>query len=283
VLMSRQLIPSQDLNPLATAPETFLYPGPLDESPSDAVEQARRYCAKILKARLELPAPQLIPFLAFSLQYDQTELATADKLSDRLRRETSFDPSLSALLDALTELTASESFRSVETEQSDGQYTRSGQVTIMTMHRSKGLDWDGVFLPFLHERTIPGRDWTPPQTQFLGPMSLSAMAKAQIRYLLKSDALDASGSAAISSSPPTMQELRTQAQQQKIAEEYRLLYVAMTRAKRLLWMAAAHQAPFSWQKPDSLSSSQPSPALVELIRQFPESLRSPSPHSDRRP
>ena len=34
-----------------------------------------------------------------------------------------------------------------------------------------------------------------------------------------------------------------QAKHLKAAEEYRLLYVAMTRAKRLLWMSAAQQAP----------------------------------------
>ncbi len=33
VLVSRQLIPTQDLNPLATNPEQFLYPGPLDAPP----------------------------------------------------------------------------------------------------------------------------------------------------------------------------------------------------------------------------------------------------------
>ena len=32
VLVSRQLIPTQDLNPLATNPEQFLYPGPLDRA-----------------------------------------------------------------------------------------------------------------------------------------------------------------------------------------------------------------------------------------------------------
>ncbi|MBR8839926.1 MAG: hypothetical protein DSM106950_39500, partial [Stigonema ocellatum SAG 48.90 = DSM 106950] len=56
----------------------------------------------------------------------------------------------------------------------------------------------------------------------------------------------------------------------KTAEEYRLLYVAMTRAKRLLWISAAQKAPFTWSKPDNLQSSPPSPIFPALKRQFPE-------------
>jgi DNA helicase-2/ATP-dependent DNA helicase PcrA len=57
-----------------------------------------------------------------------------------------------------------------------------------------------------------------------------------------------------------------QAQQLKIAEEYRLLYVAMTRARRLLWMAAERQAPFSWATPSNLQAQQPTPVLNALMQ-----------------
>jgi DNA helicase-2/ATP-dependent DNA helicase PcrA len=58
----------------------------------------------------------------------------------------------------------------------------------------------------------------------------------------------------------------------KTAEEYRLLYVAMTRARRLLWMAAAHKAPFSWSKPENLDNRLPCPVLPALCKQFPQAL-----------
>ena len=62
----------------------------------------------------------------------------------------------------------------------------------------------------------------------------------------------------------------------KQAEEYRLLYVAMTRAKRLLWMSAADLGPFRWSvfradKPNSLQQKKPCPvlpALVSYLRDF---------------
>jgi DNA helicase-2/ATP-dependent DNA helicase PcrA len=55
----------------------------------------------------------------------------------------------------------------------------------------------------------------------------------------------------------------------KEAEEYRLLYVAMTRAKRLLWLAAEQQAPFRWSifqgdKNPKLEPKQPCPAWLAL-------------------
>jgi DNA helicase-2/ATP-dependent DNA helicase PcrA len=59
VLVDRQRVPTQDLNALAQAPEQFLYPGPLDAPPdTEAARIARRYCAGLLRSRLELPPLQ---------------------------------------------------------------------------------------------------------------------------------------------------------------------------------------------------------------------------------
>ncbi len=155
---------------------------------------------------------------------------------------------------------SSERFEPVETEETEERYTRAGQLTIITMHKAKGLDWDCVFLPFLHENLIPGRFWIPPQSQFLGDFTLSEVARAQIRAALHH------GAAQI----PNVSSAWEQARHLKSAEEYRLLYVAMTRAKQLLWMSAAKKAPFTWNKPENLQEQAPSPAFAALKRQFPE-------------
>ena len=57
-----------------------------------------------------------------------------------------------------------------------------------------------------------------------------------------------------------------------MAEEYRLLYVAMTRAKRMLWMSASKKAPFTWSKPDNLQEQSPCPVFPALKSQFPRSV-----------
>ena len=261
VLVSRQLIPTQDLNPLATNPEQFLYPGPLDAPPqTQPAQQARRYCAALLRARLELPAYHLIPFLGLTLGYDQSELATADKLAARIAQQTIEDSTLSAMLFALQELLGTERFRAVEAEDTESQYTRAGQLTIMTMHKAKGLDWDIVCLPFLHRRSIPGEAWVPLQRQFLGNFSLDEVARAQLRAHTHAAYAQNYKPAPI----PNIEEAWQQASNLKKAEEYRLLYVAMTRAKKLLWMSAARQAPFTWSKPENLQDAEASPVFVAL-------------------
>ncbi|QHG18240.1 ATP-dependent helicase [Nostoc sp. ATCC 53789] len=258
-LVQRQLIPTQDLNALASLPEEFLYPGPLAAPQTETVQKAARLCRNLLRARLELPLYQLISFLALTLNYDQAELATADKLAERVNQQIAGNSSMGGMLSALSEIVSSERFEPVETEDSEERYTRRGQLTIITMHKAKGLDWDYVFLPFLHENLIPGRFWVPPQSQFLGDFTLSEVARAQIRAALHGE-----------STIPDVTEAWEQAKHLKISEEYRLLYVAMTRAKRLVWMSAAQKAPFTWSKPENLQEQAPCPVFPALKRQFPE-------------
>ncbi|MBO1070436.1 MAG: ATP-dependent helicase [Dolichospermum sp. DEX189] len=256
VLVERQLIPTQDINTLASLPEEFLYPGPLATPQTETVQKAAHLCRSLLRAYLELPFYQIISFLALTLKYDQAELATADKLAERVNQQIFGNSSMGAMISTLSEIVNSERFESVEPENVEAQYTKAGQLTIITMHKAKGLDWDYVFLPFLHENLIPGRFWIPPQGQFLGDFTLSEVARAQIRARLHKKPI------------PDINQAWEESKYLKIAEEYRLLYVAMTRAKRLLWMSAAQKAPFTWNKPENLQTSAPCPVFTALKRQF---------------
>jgi DNA helicase II / ATP-dependent DNA helicase PcrA len=273
-VMERRRIPTQDLNALTAFPEQFLYPGPLDiaaaqsreGSPAvaQAVAQARQFCRALLRSRLELPPYQLIPFLALSLYGDsQTELATADKLAERVAQQTAGDrtwgsQALPAILAALNDIVSAEQFEPVDADNPEERYNRPNQLTIITMHKAKGLDWDYVFLPFLHENVIPGSQWIPPQARFLGDFTLAELARAQVRAMVHGEP-----------PPPDTTTAWERAKQLKTAEEFRLLYVAMTRAKRLLWMSAARKAPFVWSKPDQVDERQPCPVIPALRSQFP--------------
>lgn len=257
-LVGRRLIPNQDLNALVTFPEQFLYPAPLDPPQSAQVKEASHYCVSLLRARLELPLYQLISFLAYTLDYDQTELATANKLSERIMQQTT-ENSLGVMLETLSEIVSSERFEPVEAEDDD-RYTRPNQLTVITMHKAKGLDWDTVFIPFLHENMIPGSLYVPPQAKFLGDFTLSEVARAQIRAIVHDTVI------------PDIETAWKRADYLKTAEEFRLLYVAMTRAKRLLWMSAAKRAPFSWNKSENLDDRKPCPVIPALKSRFPDSV-----------
>ncbi len=259
VLVKRRLIEPQDLNALASLPEEFLYPSPLAPLQTEAVKKAGEFCRDLLNARLELPLYQIISFIALKLDYQQAELATADKLSERINKQIAGEISMGTMLGTLSEIVSSERFEPVDTEDSEARYTRRNQLTVITMHKAKGLDWDYVFLPFLHENLIPGKFWVPPQRKFLGDFTLSEVARAQIRAALHGE-----------SKLPDVTEAWEQAKHLKIAEEYRLLYVAMTRAKRLLWLSAAKEAPFTWSKPDNLQKQPACPVFNALKREFTE-------------
>ena len=258
VLGDRHLIPQQDYNSFASQLEQFLYPGPLDPYQSEKVRKCRDFCRSLLRAKSELPLYQLISFLALALNYEQSDLATADKLAERVAKQTADNSSMNAILEVLSEIVNSERFESVEVqENAEEYYTRPQQLTIITMHKSKGLDWDFVFLPFLHENIIPGNLRVLPQANFLGYFDLAEVARAQIRASLQEEDL------------PNISQAWEQAGYLKMAEEFRLLYVAMTRAKKLLWMSAAKLAPFTWNKPENLQSQKPCPVLSALKDEFP--------------
>ena len=263
VLQQRSLIPTQDLNALATSPEQFLYPTPLHPAQKSQVKAARNYCCSLLRARLELPHYQLIPFLGMTLKYTGSELATVQKLSERVSQQITGRSSLKASIEVLAEMVTAESFEAVA-EDSGDRYTKAGQITIITMHKAKGLDWDYVFMPFLHQDILPGQPWIPNAGKFLGSFTLSEVARAQIRSLVHHQYIDPERSHVI----PQPLAAWNEAVKLKQAEEYRLLYVAMTRAKRLLWMSAAELGPFRWSvfrvdKPD-LQKKKPCPVLPAL-------------------
>jgi len=274
VLEQRGLIIAQDFNALATEPEEFLYPSSLGKDLPQSALLARSLCRQLLRSKRELPHYQLIPFLGMALQYSGSALATLQKLSERIVLDIQGKSSLAAILDALQAMISAERFEGID-ENTDDQYLRPGQLTIITMHKAKGLDWDYVFIPFLHTDLIPGQPWVPTSAQFLGDFALAEVARNQLRTALHQRYLNPHCPLLL----PDPLTAWQRANQLKQAEEYRLLYVALTRAKRLLWLAAEQQAPFRWNvfqgdRSYSLQKKLPCPAISALRQQFPSQVLS---------
>lgn len=268
VLQSKGLIAEQDLNALSIYPEKFLYPTPLEPEKNELEKQAQSYCLDLLKTRLELPHYQLMAWLGIKLNYSGSDLATLHKLSERINQEIISRSSLKATISALENLIQAEKFEGVE-EEGEEIYTQKGQVTILTMHKAKGLEWDYVFLPFLHKNILPGKPYIPEQAKFLGDFYLPEVARTILR-----SAIHQQKEEGFINKLPSILEAWQEANYLKKAEEYRLLYVAMTRAKKLLWMSSAENAPFLWQFVDdnnhhiSLQNQDPCPVILMLKDKF---------------
>lgn len=255
ILLARKLIDAQDLDALAVFPEQFLYPTILDAPQPIVVERASLFCCELLNSRLTLPHYHLISYLGNKLNYGPSELATADKLADRIAIESHGRSSIYTSIEILQEIVTVEGFENID-EGTESPYTAAGQVTIITMHKAKGLDWDYVFIPFLSDR-LHNPLWVPKGAKFLGEFTLAEIARAKIRAHLHNKEI------------ATILDTWNLANYLKQAEELRLLYVAMTRAKKLLWLAAEKEAPFLWNQfnhtqKDRLQSAKASPLFDAL-------------------
>ena len=130
-------------------------------------------------------------------------------------------PSLEAFLTYL-ELMAEDPVEELDTARvGDGE-----AVTLMTIHRAKGLEWDAVFVPALYQRNFPsvGRILDPSTRPYAIPASMRLDPEARHHLDPQRDGKSREG------------WLRMRHANQ----EWRLAYVATTRARTHLYLSGAH-------------------------------------------
>lgn len=114
---------------------------------------------------------------------------------------------------------------------------RSSQVRVMTVHRSKGLEFDAVILPELDGKLIHNMDvatLSNPNDRTAPPVLVSRPGNERLRTLL----------------PDVLSRAVRETRDRMVAEALCLLYVAMTRAAHGLYMYVAPETH------DSLTPSQ---------------------------
>ncbi len=223
-------------------PEVLLFPGP-DERPGNALPlvgdvppedmEDIRVLADYLRRWLRassLPIDQLVMTVAQDILME-ADLARSQKLAAYLRSsaEQNLDWRLPDLAHELDQIVRGKS-RVLLPEDLPFE-PRPGRITLTTMHKAKGLEWDLVYL-----MGVDG-DWFPHvlEDHFLGEYGfLGGDPGAEARTALLE--LTGVGQTEIFSATEV-------AHMEIIAERLRLLYVGITRARRYLSLSWSREIP----------------------------------------
>jgi len=160
-----------------------------------------------------------------------------------------------------------------------GAAAEEGAVTIVTMHSAKGLEWDLVAVAGLTEGTVPSYDLRRAKTDETGRVRVPAdgwlgkLATASVPTALRGDAdtlpeLAWAEADTQVDAEALIQDYRFAQGEEALAEDRRLMYVAVTRAKRRLLLTSA-----AWR--GGLTSARPRSRYLSEVRDLvPEAFRS---------
>lgn len=223
-----------------------------------AFSQAIRKLQYWLEASVKIPPDELVLFLAEQMEFTGEPLAVAQNIALQIKTELDVHPSWK-LLDIAAELPRLEpSFRhfvKVLYEQK-GFEPAPGVISLITAHKSKGLEWDTVYLTSLTAAEYPslGEDNFRSEYWYLAEEACnpSAIAKTELKYHL--------GKGQIT-------DPLKEAKHDEIGERLRLLYVAITRARKNLLLTFPRKIIFTENYQKEISPAIPVLALTKFINE----------------
>lgn len=177
----------------------------------------------------DLPIDQLILTISGDLFQLDTEIATAYSVALYLRRFAEIHPE-ARLPEYITELSAvisgQRTFMGISDDDDNFDPDQhKGKVTVTTMHKAKGLEWDRVYLMSANNYDYPSAD---PFDSFIGE-------KYFVRNQLNLDSEALAQLESLAHNTPYIEGSATEdARIEYAAERLRLLYVGITRARREL-------------------------------------------------
>jgi DNA helicase-2/ATP-dependent DNA helicase PcrA len=213
--------------------EEFLWPAPdgapafVEDEPETAPLLAFRKAARRWQEAVQLPVDQLVLLVSQELFRSPADLALAHKLAVALRQAADDHPEwrLPQLAEELGSIARNQRRFSGFSDQDLGFDPPPGLVTVSTMHKAKGLEWDRVYLVAVNDYNFPsgapGDRYVSEKWFIREGLNLEAEALAQLEALMMGGGY---------------QEGRAtgRARLELVRERLRLLYVGITRARREL-------------------------------------------------
>ncbi|MGM0369848.1 MAG: ATP-dependent helicase [Bacillota bacterium] len=220
--------------------------------------RARDKIKEWLEASIELPPDELILFVAESLGLEGDLLALVQGIALQIRDELRLHPDyrLIDIMEHLFDLETSFNQLADKFNKLSGYQPESGVVTVLTAHKSKGLEWDSVFVTSIVSNKYPitFRDRFRGELDYLvaGRKNPKAQVEAELESIVDDKELE---------------DPNREAKVKVIQERIRLLYVAITRAEKNLYLTShtKRRSPFS----DNWWTFDPNLAF-EILEQFIE-------------
>lgn len=219
--------PRRDPSSLAAALEI---PNPL----SDVEAATLRRLAHLptwLDARLG-PPHDLLALIAATIEPHDADRATFNRVVATIR-DAEPDPDRDRLANLLRWLqeTRDRHRRLRGTPDDDAVRISPGTLTVSTFHQAKGLEWDVVFATGCDDYWFPGslEVWRPQRRDYLGPGDPLVESRNELRALAPHWPADHPLRDHVTALEADGVEI--------VAERLRLLYVALTRSRRALWLS----------------------------------------------
>ena len=220
--------------------------------------QARKKIKKWLEASVDLPPDELLLFIAEDLEIEGDLLALVQGIALQIRDQLRLHPEyrLIDIVEHLFDLERSFKQLADKFNKLSGFEPQAGVVTVLTAHKSKGLEWDTVFVATI--------------TRDKYPMTLSDRFRGELNYLVSGRKnpkaqVEAEMERLVDKKP--YQDSNREAKIKVIKERIRLLYVAITRAERNLYLSSHHKR----RSPYGNGWWDVNPSLIfEILKQFIE-------------
>lgn len=248
----------------------------------DFVRTMDRLCLW-LDASIELPPDELVLFIAEQMQLKGEELAVAQNMALQIKSELDLHPywKLPEIVAELPRLEASWKDFAGKIYDRKGYEPEPGVITLTTLHSSKGLEWDTVYIVYLTDDNFPSTvhdnfrsDYYYLKDEYSNPV---AVAKACLKKLLydreagnEISIAGRTGDREIDDKEVLVKgkemDPRTEANLEFIKERLRLLYVAITRARKNLLLTAHREFIYDNGGSRNVEPARPFIALAEFIR-----------------